>query len=375
MKPKLLFVINSLEGGGAERVMTTLLSHSADRRDGFDLELALLDEKPIAYPAPDWIKLHNLDSSGGLISSVRRLRALTEQTRPALTLSFLTRSNVANVVAMSGRGRPVILSERVNTSAHLGSGLKSVPARLAVRAAYPQATRIIAVSEGVREDLVRNFAVRSERVSVIHNPYDLERIEALAAEPSSWSGAADFILAMGRLVETKNFELLIRAYAASAVAPPLVIAGEGPRREALAGLISDLGLGGRVHLPGFVANPFALMRQARAYVLPSNAEGFPNGLLEAMAVGLPVVSTDCPSGPAEILGARAGAHGVPVSAPNGLITPVDDEAALAAALRMLEEPELRAGYAARARARSRDFEAAKVVGAYWRVIEDALGSA
>lgn len=374
MPRKVIFIINSLAGGGAERVMTTLLAHSRQRASAFEFGLVLLDDEPSAYTLPEWLKVWPLQGRGGLLESVLSLRRLLEREQPDITLSFLTRANIANAAAMAGTGRPWIISERIHTTAHLGAGASAELAKLFVRFSYPPATRVIAPSQGVGDHLVQRFGVAAERIRVIHNPFDLEHIATLAAQPAAWTPGNPFILAMGRLVDVKNFDLLLDAYAESGVNENLVIVGEGPKRASLQRRIAELGLEGRVTLPGFVSNPFALMRRAALYVLPSNAEGFPNGLVEAMAVGLPVISTDCPSGPAEILGGHAGERGVVVQAEHGVLVPTDDRPAMRDALRSMSAPETRRRYADLAKARAEAFDVASTVNAYWSVIEDALGS-
>ena len=180
---RIVFAINSLAGGGAERVLTTLLGGSAPWRNRYDIHLALLDDEPRAYPVPDWVQVHQLDARHKLLPSLRQMRALVDRLAPDATLSFLTRANVANAWAMAGRGRPWLISERVNTSAHLGKGRGALASKAMVRIAYPRAAHVIAVSEGVVDDLADNFGVRRTRMSAIANPIDHDQIAALAAEP------------------------------------------------------------------------------------------------------------------------------------------------------------------------------------------------
>lgn len=376
MPKRILFVINSLAGGGAERVMATLLNHSGDRRDRYAMSLALLDEEPSAYAPPDWMPVHRLDSGGSMVASARALRRLVGETRPDLVLSFLTRSNVAACLATTGTGRRFVISERVNTSAHLPHGLSGGISRFLVRRTYPRARRVIAVSEGVAEDLTRNFGVSSGRIRVLANPVDGDAIRARGMEPAPHLTDASYAVAMGRLVPNKNFALLIDAFADAEIPGTLVILGEGPERATLEAQIARRGLGEHVLLPGFLENPFPVIAGAACYVLPSNAEGFPNGLVEAMALGLPVISTDCPSGPSEILAERprGGLTGLDC-APHGLLVPCDDRAALAEGLRRYQDADLRRRYAAAAQARADAFSVASSVGRYWEVIEEALADA
>lgn len=373
LRRKILFIINSLTGGGAERVMATLLRHSEDWRTQYDIALALLDDEPQAYAIPDWITIHQLDCGFSLIRSASRLRALVREIRPDATLSFLTRANVANAYAMRGRNRPWIISERVNTSAHLGADAAGKVGRMLVRLSYPKASAVIAVSHGVADDLVRNFEVPAARVTAIANPVDVDFIARRAAEPAPIPIDGPYVAAMGRLVANKNFALLIDAFAASGIPGKLVIGGEGPLRGALDAQIARLGLQGRVILAGFLENPFPLVAGARYFVLPSNAEGFPNGLVEAMATGVAVVSTNCLSGPSEILAeaAREDISGVTRSK-HGILVPCNDPAAMAGAMRALEDETLRTHYAMAARERAGAYAPHNAARRYWRVIEQAL---
>jgi N-acetylgalactosamine-N,N'-diacetylbacillosaminyl-diphospho-undecaprenol 4-alpha-N-acetylgalactosaminyltransferase len=372
-KTTILFVINSLAGGGAERVLTTILGASAPWRDRYDVHLALLDDEQRAYAVPEWIKVTQLDARHRLGASIVQLRRLAGRLNPDVALAFLTRANVATAMAMAGRGRPWLISERVNTSAHLGSGAGAIAARAMVRLAYPRARHVIAVSDGVADDLVENFGVARDRVSAIANPVDHDAIAAQAAAPAPLAIDGGYVVAAGRLVPNKNFALLVDAFAASGLPHRLVIMGEGPERASLEAQIAAKGLAGRVLLPGFVANPFAMLARARLFAMPSNAEGFPNGLVEAMACGLPVVATNCASGPSEILA------GLPREAvvdtrqvPAGALVPTNDVAALASALREVASEPRRTIAAQAARQRSLDYGVAQATEHYWRRIDAAL---
>lgn len=375
-KPKILFIINSLAGGGAERVMTTILTHSEDRRDRFDMGLALLDEEPFAYSVPDWLPVHRLNSRFSTLRSLIGLRRLIGRERPDLTLSFLTRANVANAFAMAGRGRPWIISERINTSVQLGSGARALVSRALVRAAYPAASRIIAVSDGVGEELVRNFGADRGRIEVISNPVDVELIRRRGAEVPPTSVEPPFVMAMGRLVEKKNFAMLLDAFASSGIPGRLVIAGEGPLLGALQRQAGHLGIADRVVFPGFLDNPYALLARATAFALSSNAEGFPNALVEALALDVPVVATNCADGPAEILaGLDRNAITPPFSAAAGLITPPNDPDAFAQALREVARPAVRDRLVAGGRKRVHDYTIERAVDRYWQVVDRALADA
>jgi N-acetylgalactosamine-N,N'-diacetylbacillosaminyl-diphospho-undecaprenol 4-alpha-N-acetylgalactosaminyltransferase len=372
-KATILFVINSLAGGGAERVLTTILGASAPWRDRYDVHLALLDDEPRAYSVPEWIAVTQLDARHRLGASIAQLRRLVGRLNPDAALAFLTRANVATAVAMAGRGRPWLISERVNTSAHLGSGAGAMAARAMVRFAYPRARHVIAVSDGVADDLVENFGVARDRVSAIANPVDHDAIAAQAAAPSPLAIDGDYVVAAGRLVPNKNFALLVDAFAASGLPHRLVIMGEGPERASLEAQIAARGLTERVLLPGFVANPFAMLARARLFAMPSNAEGFPNGLVEAMACGLPVVATNCASGPSEILADLPRESVVDArQVPAGALVPPNDVAAFASALREVVSEPRRTAAADAAHRRSLDYGVAQATEHYWRRIDAAL---
>jgi len=244
-----------------------------------------------------------------------------------------------------------------------------------VRWTYPKAEKIIAVSPGVADDLVDAFGVPKQKIVVIANPIDAESIQqaATAAGPAA-PGGEPFVAAMGRLVPNKNFALLIEAFARAKIGGRLVILGEGGERESLVKLIRERGLEGSVDLPGFSSNPFPVLRDARFFVLPSNAEGFPNALLEAMSVGLPVISTNCLSGPSEVLADMA-REAVPQPihfAEHGIIVSTNAPDAMAEAMQALTDQKRRDHYAQKAQARAMAYSVTRAKDNYWTVLRAAL---
>ena len=372
-RKRVLFIINSLAGGGAERVMCTLLRASQGELRDSRISLLLLDREAAMYDVPHWIDVQQLDCRHSLVRSIWSVwRALT-RAKPDLTVSFLTRSNVANIIASALLGIPAVVSERVNTSSHLGAGAGAAVARLLVKATYPKARRIVAVSQGVADDLHASFGVRDERMAVIANPVDLDAIRAQAETGEPVPVEGPYGVTMGRLVPNKNFGMLIEAFARSRIAGKLLILGEGPERDALTRKVEALGLAGRVVMPGFSDNPFPTLARAAFYVSPSNAEGFPNSLLEAMSVGLPVISTNCPSGPSEVLADLPREQVGPgvTFAPHGILVAPNDPDAMAQALQAMADSARRESYAERAPKRAADFGVARAKDAYWAVIREA----
>lgn len=372
-RKKILFLINSLVGGGAERVMSTLLAASEREAEVHDVVLVLLDQEKEAYPAPDHVRVIRLDTGGSLVKSFLQFIALVRQERPDVVVSFLTRSNFVNILSGSLSGHRSVISERAHTSSHYKPGLKGALGKTLVRLLYGRAQAVIAVSQGVADDLRDNFAVLADRLHVIANPIDIGRIRSMAMEAPEPVLEKPFVAAMGRLVKSKNFSLLIDAYAKANLEEDLIIFGQGPERDALQEQVRRLGLGDRVRFLGFSANPFAVVRSAKVFVLPSNGEGFPNGLVEAMALGIPVVSTNCPSGPSEILAdlPREAVVGV-TAAPFGVLCPQNDPDAMSEALSVLQSDAERERYGRLAAARAESFSVDAARTKYWDVVLSIL---
>jgi len=307
--PDLALFIPTLGGGGAERVMVNLARGFSEQGLKVDLVLAKA-EGPYLSQVPSRVRVVDLKASRVLTSLPGLVRYLKRE-RPAALLSALDHANIVAIWARKIAGIPCRLV--VSTHATLSkvienaSNARSRVMPLFIRWFYPWADAVVAVSQGVADDLVKTTWLPRELITVIYNPIVtpelLEKAKENVVHPWFKPGQPPVILSAGRLTKQKDFPTLIRAFALVRAKHParLMILGEGEERSKLEALVRELGLENDVSMPGFVENPYAYMARAAVFVLSSAWEGFGNVLVEAMAVGTPVVSTDCPSGPAEIL--------------------------------------------------------------------------
>lgn len=258
---------------------------------------------------------------------ILKIRSALKRINPDVAISFLTEVNIQTV--LSGF-RPIVAVEQTDPR-HVR------PARLWLRLrsfAYARASALVVLTDEVKIRWAHPHGYRS--VYVIPNPVDVPPLQL------SEKTSAKTILAAGRLVPEKGFDLLLRAFAMASMEAEdwrLVICGEGPDRDRLLEQIRELGLTDRVMMPGLVRDLWDRMRLADIFVLSSRFEGFGNVLAEAMACGLPAISFDCPSGPSEII-----KHGH-----DGLLVPPEDVEALAASMvGMMEDHNARSRLAANA---------------------------
>jgi N-acetylgalactosamine-N,N'-diacetylbacillosaminyl-diphospho-undecaprenol 4-alpha-N-acetylgalactosaminyltransferase len=251
--------------------------------------------------------------------------------------------------------------------------LRQLTTKALMRCIYPRASRVIAVSGGVADKLATGFAVAPSKIAIIPNPVDSEALHAAAAKHDELAIDQPYVIAVGRLVNVKNYRLLIRAFAKADLPCRLVIAGDGPERDSLRALGDELGLGERLVMPGWLSNPYPALKRANLFALSSNVEGFPNALVEALALGVPAVATNCKDGPAEIL-ADSNTDAVTglTVADTGVLTPVGDVDSYAQALKLAFEQPLRERLMMAGRERARAYSAATILARYWAVIEDAL---
>ena len=372
---RLLFLNNSLEGGGAERIFATLLHRLQHRFENVEICAALLDDRPERYSLPADLKVARLGGNTGMRDSARRYFRFVRGYRPHLVFSKLTRANLLSLAAAPLLGYRTIICEHSDTGGRMGAGVGGWLKRLAVRSRYPSARRVITVSEGIRLGLIEDYRLRPEQVETIYNPYVFDDIARRGAEPNPL-GRSGYLLGVGRLVPTKRFDVLVRAYAAGNFERPLLILGEGPMKTELEALARQLGVADRITFAGFLDNPYPVMRDAAAYVMCSDLEGFPNAMIETMALGCPNVATNCRHGPAEILDEtvlpKLDRHRV---ARYGILTPPGNPEEMAAAIhRLLDDPALQQQLSTVSRERAHQFSVERSVEQYARVIGSEIAA-
>lgn len=323
----------SLDGGGAERVMVTLANAFAERGYAVDLVLAKV-QGPYLGNVASAVRIIDLNA-GRVIKALVPLIRYLRQERPSAMLVAMTHCNVVAILArmLAMVSTRLVVSERstisVDKSQAQGCIARIIYALVPIL--YSRVDCIIAVSQASAEDLVCYTDLPALSVKVIYNPFKLNHIRQCAAEeiahPWFEPGQPPVILGIGRLTEQKNFSSLIRAFIRlrdEGNFVRLLILGEGELRGPLESLVRECGFtADDVQMPGFVTNPYAYLARCSVFVLSSRYEGLPGVLIEAMACGAPVVSTDCPSGPREILeGGRWGAL-VPLDDVNELANAID----------------------------------------------------
>jgi glycosyltransferase involved in cell wall biosynthesis len=327
---KLALVTTNLRGGGAEKAVIKIATGLAER--GHEVHIVLL-ENVIEYALRDGLRVHCVADSGRLPNgwigkrrAARALRSLFAKLSPAgdFDLVVSTLPFADEIVSLAHIPRvwyriANTLSEEIRLL-HEKSAGKAVRRLARYQGIYGHA-KLIAVSEGVVEDLRGRLELTEARIVRIYNPFDAAEIRRCANEADPEIPSEPYIIHLGRFAKQKRHDLLIEAWLASGVAHQLVLLT--PHNEQLAAMISASGAASRITLAGFKQNPYPWIQRADLLVLCSDHEGMPNVLVEALLCGTRVVSTDCPSGPREIL----------TGALRRFLVPCGDVAALAAAIK------------------------------------------
>jgi glycosyltransferase involved in cell wall biosynthesis len=349
-------VIASLGSGGAERVMTELCRAWSTRGD--DVVLITLDDGAADfYTVPAGVRRVALDVASAsanareaLTANVRRVREVrraVREARPDIVVSFTDRTNILVLLATSQLGIPTVVAESIDPRRHsIGTAWNRLRSL-----AYPFADLLVVQTRDVVA-WAEEF-LPSDRVHAIANP-----VRLVAAATTDAGLRANEVVALGRLVPQKGFDTLLRAFAqirTDFADWTLSIYGEGPLRHELTELGSQLGLESAAALKGRTNDADSVLRNASVFVLSSRYEGFPNALLEACASGCACISTNCPSGPSDVIEHER----------NGLLVPVDDANAMANELRrLMSDAQLRTKLGRAARVSTERFEISGII-AQW----------
>ncbi len=320
MAVRLGILINCLEAGGAQRVALSLYKNLYRTLDFVKLYQIHEDIHSIheAYGLPhnfNKVLTATSNDSGFFYKSIstslafKRLLSNIRQDKINIMLSFIERSNILNLLTLGKHKKIISIRNYPSTFFRRKSFFKKISINLAYSILLKRTDVINFNSYEAAQDFAKLFSFQKDRISVIYNMVDVDNVNQLSQlelpleHQEIFNG--DVIINVARLVKQKGQDRLIRAFSLVSKGFPdsrLVIIGDGPLYEGLKNLIKGLGLLGRVFLLGHLPNPFPYVRRARIFVLSSLNEGFPNSLVEAMALGRPIVASDCSSGPREILG-------------------------------------------------------------------------
>lgn len=369
---RITLVISGLVVGGAERILTALANGWVE--SGRPVALVTLDapDRPPFFPVDPRVEVHRLALAGvsrnrleAILNNVRRLvvlRRAISRTRPNVVVSFMDRTNVLTLFATTGAGWPIIVADRSAGDPRSGSIW-----RILRDFSYRRARWVVVQTE--RRGRALPAHLRRQTV-VIPNPVlagpltlPLEAGDAKVDDPVP--SDPYLVVALGRLVPQKGFDLLIEAFASVVRREPaarLEIWGAGPEADGLRSLIIRRGLDARVKLAGETKDPATVLRRAGVFVLSSRVEGFPNVLLEAMALGRPVIAVDCAFGPGEII--RDGVDG-------RLVPPGDVEGLAEVIVELLASPERAEGLGARAIEVRQRFAFGEILGRWSNLVDSS----
>jgi len=375
---KIAIFINSMAGGGAERVVSYLLPYL--QNNGHSVWLVLTSDV-ITYELPRDIVVHYLEKSPEGESGIMKLLKLPwlayryarflKTQNITHSFSLLSRPCYINLMSrwFTRHNFKLIISERNYPSMQYGgNSLQARINRLLVRNLYPKADMVISNARASAKDLAENFGVDEERTHTVYNPIDIERINSIEKKEGFFDEGFVNAVSIGRLVKEKNHRLLLEAIVPFETLR-LYIFGEGELRSQLEQKIKTLNLENRVFLMGFESNPFQYLKAADFFLFGSLNEGFPNVLMEAMCCGLPIISTNCKSGPDEMLELKQEKKNDIMLTDYGILTPVNDTALMQKALDYtFRNPEFLDSCRPRLLERIKAFEREPIVEAYMQLL-------
>jgi len=335
-KKKLSILIYSLSSGGAERVVSILLN---ELKNEFNITLFLMN-KTIFHEIPKEINIIYLENSNPFENGIKKLlklpllafkyKKICKNLKIDVSLSFMNRPNYINTLSkLFGNRSKVLISERAMPSLQHKYGIQGKINRVLIKYLYNISDKIIANSLGNSKDLIKNFSIKKEKLVTIYNPIEIERIKNSSKEKLKFNFDRFTFVTIGRLDIGKNHKFMIEAFSKiENKKTQLLIIGDGELKNKLETEIKNLNLEDRVFLLGRQKNPYKYLLKSDCFLFSSKHEGFPNVLLEALACELPIISSDCKSGPREILAPNSDLNiklDKTEIAEYGILYPVDDE--------------------------------------------------
>jgi glycosyltransferase involved in cell wall biosynthesis len=367
-KLRIVFILQNLNGGGAERTTLNVLRHLD--RNRFEPVLFLLENSGVYFSdVPRDVKLVCACNSAGYnryLTPYYLVKLLFEARRCDVIVGALElRPTYLAYAASALLRKPVIGWVRVTIDQWLKQWRRWHTK--AVRIIYPRLTRVVCVSRGTQESIRKVARIKSEKLRVINNIYEIDSIISCSRDAiPDWYAAVSkkpVVIAVGRMMPEKGFDVLIKAHAKVleyGIDHNLLILGEGVMRSQLEGLVRSFGLERSVFMPGYIRNPYPFIRRASVFALSSRHEGFPGSVVEALVIGTPVAAADCP-----------GAREVLSDGRYGLMTPVEDASALAEAIAsLLTNPALCRELSTSGVERAKMFSAANTIGQWEQLLTE-----
>lgn len=362
-KKKLVFVTLSYAGGGAEKIFTRLIENFYK---DFDIVVVTFTNEGIYYERIQKLEIKQYTLKGKINNTIfyaLRLKKILKKEKPYKIISFLYYPNIVVFLSNLFKNFNYILCERSNHRYYLKKNIKHKIWKIILRKAYLNADYIVVVSNKIKSYISKDFHIKEDKIKVIYNGINFEYLNKLSFENYSFQNKSLNILAVGRISEAKNYPLLINSFSLLAKKYPnlyLNIIGDGELKNIISNLIKEKKLENRVTLWGFIKNPYPFMKKADCFVLSSKWEGFPNVLIEALYLNGHVVSTDCDTGPSEII----------THEHDGLLSPVDDAEKLAENIeRMLFDEELRRKVYENSRISVKRFDEKVMIENYKKILE------
>ncbi len=379
MKKNITILVLSMMGGGAERLVSILLSQL---KKEYNITLVMVYAGSV-YTIPKDIKiieLGNVDDmcENGFLKLLRlfwmpfKYKKICKENKTDISFSFLNRANYINILSkLIGNKSKVIISERAMPSLQHASGVQGTINRFLIKNLYPHADMVTANSDGNVLDLKRNFGINN--VQILNNMFDLNMIKQLSNETVkiSFQNTRFTFITVGRLDNGKNHKIIIEAI--KDIDANLIIVGDGKLKASLQELIKKYDLESKVCLVGFDNNPYKYMKISDCFVFTSLHEGFPNVLIEAMVCGLPIISTDCKSGPREILAPSSEvdyqmSDGIETGE-YGILIPTNNKLSLIKAMKtIIKDKSLLKNYQKSSSRRGENFSVDKIITEYKEIL-------